>query len=194
LADRTFFVTRDGRVMALGGASARWEIRQPTDIGSSPFRPRRAEDVAPEPIPVRDATRLAVGHDDVCAIRTNGELWCWSENARLRGLPGGTPSAVAAGVVTAGADTCSIEAEGRVACWNAAASCAGVSGYVPPAHRIAFAGIRAASVDGTWGFTCIGGRDDEVWCFGMSTAGRLGQPGVPDLMHVTTPTRVVWPH
>jgi alpha-tubulin suppressor-like RCC1 family protein len=123
---------------------------------------------------VRGATALSVGANHACALRLDGEVWCWG-GSDAPAFPGGADRAKkvtglpAVASLDAGRfSTCAVDRAGEVWCWG------------PPPHEDARVpaelslvprsmGIRDAdAVSVTGGYACARLRGGTVTCFGKN--------------------------
>jgi cysteine-rich repeat protein len=179
---------KDGRLKCWGGND-----KGQLGIGDFENRGDDPDELGTNLPPVLTGVSLfSVGLEHACALSNTG-LWCWGANdagqlgqgiagepsARpLRVELGGTPRRLAAGHD----HTCAILTDGSLKCW-------GSNGYgqlgvlsanpfepsapsripdtVPVAEQVTEIGAGN-------GFTCALGVYQDVYCWGMSTAGRLG--------------------
>lgn len=153
------------------GAGTGGEADAPIEVASSGF------------------TQLATGARHQCGIKTDASLWCWGANGDGQlgiGVDGGfrdAPTRVAGGgtwsSVTAGDhSTCGIQTDGALLCWGV--SFHGELGLGDEGSAVHDAPTPVAS-GGTWSrvstrlwHTCGVQTDGTLWCWGLSSAGRLG--------------------
>ncbi|GAA3345987.1 hypothetical protein GCM10020358_55240 [Amorphoplanes nipponensis] len=138
----------------------------------------------PQPVPgLTDVVDLAAGDDHTCALRQNGDLWCWGSDADGRlgdgggaGAPAPSPVRVRGGPYTevsaGGRHTCALDRRAAASCWGAGdrgqlgrAGDPSAPGRV--GHR-AYAGLRAGG-DSTCGITGGG----AAYCWGANDDGQL---------------------
>lgn len=148
------------------------------------------------------ATQLDVGPSHACAIAA-GELVCWGSNTLGQlALPDrdeagtpvtvvdgigatGAPLANVASVVAGFAHACALLDSGRVVCWGAGSygqlgrgdtSASGYAGDVchdTGAGCVPLTGV--VSIAAGFAHTCVVRSQGDVWCWGMSDDGQLGQ-------------------
>lgn len=139
-------------------------------------------DVLEAPTQIGDArwSMISIKHDHVCAIQNDASLWCWGDN--LDGQLGdGTLTDRSAPVQIAGAwlvvsagvfSTCAIRDSGVLACWGTDLGSSPTTSTLTPVDlRPDLAGWTA--IDVSIEHAC-GMRDGELWCWGDSFNGRLG--------------------
>jgi alpha-tubulin suppressor-like RCC1 family protein len=145
---------------------------------------------SPAPVPVLglfDASDLAAGWAHTCALRLDGTVWCWGDNAYGQ-LGDGTTDPHALPVEVAGlppivalslrSDTsCGLDLEGTAWCW-------GLPAATPQPWP--FPGPYAALALGE-SVTCALDPAAALWCWGEGAAGLLGTGGTGD---ATAPARV----
>src|SRR5438093_5295780 len=102
--------TRWSRVLSLCG------LVLPIACQSNPTEPVRR---LPEFVLVAPGTvaRVSAGRTHTCALRTNGTVACWGDNAGGQA----TPPAGAVSQVSAGGFTCGLERDASPACWGSVA-------------------------------------------------------------------------
>jgi alpha-tubulin suppressor-like RCC1 family protein len=131
---------------------------------------------------------VTLGRGHTCALRTNGEIWCWGDNDAGEVGDGTTarvvqPAHVNADLswsaITAGGDrTCALTTAGALWCW-------GANGYgqlgdgttSPPAGNEPLPVQPAArwrQVTAGLGHTCALTTAGALWCWGDNDAGQLG--------------------
>jgi len=98
---------------------------------------------------------VALGRSHVCAVRTDGTVWCWGDNElRQAQAPAGTFTAISA----KGDHSCGIRSDGTLTCW-------GDDQYgllSPPSGRYA---ALAAKLN----YACVLGYEDlQLKCWGQS--------------------------
>jgi len=156
---------------------------------------------SPVTTPTRESTlstlwaQVDAGASHTCAVRTNGTLFCWGENASgqlgLAGASRDMPTQVGTDTtwttVSAGRDhTCALRA-GQLWCWGANASGQVGDGTTMPRS----APVRVGT-DSDWTEVSAGGahtcgvRPNGVYCWGSNASGQLGVAGASAL----TPQRV----
>ncbi|MBL8600451.1 MAG: hypothetical protein JNK72_00860 [Myxococcales bacterium] len=117
---------------------------------------------------LENATQLAGGVNNVCALRRDGTVACWGANftlASVTALPlgnGGQPLAVTQ-ISGRGAQWCGRLEDGRVACWTTGLA-ASVVGGITDAVEVA---------TGT-NHSCARRVSGAVVCWGTNAAGQLG--------------------
>lgn len=136
---------------------------------------------------------VAVGDRHSCAIKLDGSVWCWGDNAQgqLAAPPEMTPSsseplpidgfAGTAQVIAARNHTCVVGADSIPVCWGDNAANKVTPLDAAPAIVIPVAGnawdaamIGPLGVGGT--HTCVGVADLPPLCWGSNAAGQLGSP------------------
>jgi alpha-tubulin suppressor-like RCC1 family protein len=161
-----------------------------------------------------DIRHIAAGGEHACAIVSDGSVWCWGGNGGgecgvepahpLRVVsPTVVPlSAKAASLVAAGGYTCAGLEDGYVWCWGSNVSGTLGTGKVDPGYPYNATNVPATVilVDGVTGLAstaehiCATTSVDQVWCWGDSRHGALGNgvandSALPDPM--PTPVKVV---
>ncbi|MCY1056809.1 DUF4215 domain-containing protein [Nannocystis sp. SCPEA4] len=136
-----------------------------------------------------DAVDLALGLNHACAVRATGEVVCWGDDSQ-GGLGDGdnnpddsalpvavTGVAPGATAVVAGENHACALAGGQVYCWgNGQALGQGVD--VDSDTALLVPGVASiVQIDAGWNYNCA--RDDagDVWCWGYSLDGQLGDGG-----------------
>lgn len=144
-----------------------------------------------------DWQRIEAGGSHTCAIKTDGSLYCWGQNARgqlgigdtvIRNVPtnvAGSWSEVSAGV----SHTCALRTAATVACWGGntqgeAGAGAGTDHLAPNAIDGSSPGWTIVTAGD--GFSC-GVRTGGVYCWGQNADGQLGN-GAADATAHPTPT------
>lgn len=147
---------------------------------------------------IKDFARISVGWDSVCAIRRNGELWCWGDDSA--GEIGNGPGTVSASVpvrVTAFSDFvdiagihagtgasafCAVRRGGSVWCWgsdlfgvqgNGDASTANVDSPAQISGLSDIVQIKGADASAA-GLFCALNASGDVWCWGGNANGQTG--------------------
>jgi alpha-tubulin suppressor-like RCC1 family protein len=119
-----------------------------------------------------------------CAIKTDGSLWCWGENAAGQlGLGGAmdrdTPTRVGADndwtlVHTGAFHACAVKA-GALYCWgDNTDGQLGLSGGARDVPTRVGTDMDWATVGAAYQHTCAIKTDDSIWCWGTDTDGELG--------------------
>ena len=142
--------------------------------------------------------QISAGHTHTCALKENGEVWCWGDdsNGKLgRGtINVGNPANAAAvkydsnvvlgGIVqiSAGEEhTCALHFDGTGYCWGkkdgGRLTLSGSGSMAYPHHlkknsSDVFYGM--ISITAAWGHTCALMEDTRVFCWGVGDHGRLG--------------------
>ncbi|WP_067501745.1 fibronectin type III domain-containing protein [Actinoplanes sp. TFC3] len=129
-------------------------------------------DANPQPVPgLSDVLDVAVGDDRTCAVKENGEVWCWGAGEfEPRKLPGGPFSEVTAGR----RHVCALGPYGAAYCWgsNARGQLGVGTGDQEKPRRLgarAYSVIRAGG-DSTCALTAAG----QAYCWGANEHGQLG--------------------
>jgi alpha-tubulin suppressor-like RCC1 family protein len=131
--------------------------------------------------------KVAVGFAQTCAVKSDGTLWCWGDNAYAElGLPDagagtGTPTqVVAAGNmvvdVSAAENTCIRKSDGTVWCWGNNSEdqngYVSTTSYVSTPTQVPDVATATAVVSGVWNSCVIASSKMECW--GTNGYGELG--------------------
>jgi alpha-tubulin suppressor-like RCC1 family protein len=158
---------------------------------------------------------LSAGNDHTCAIKTNGDAYCWGDNQygqlstgdttdrdepdNIGGVQGSTDwTAITAG----GWHTCGIRDNGQLYCWGRNRNSAGVygilgTGYNTSPIRTVPTDVFASDVSIDWRdvdagtfHTCAVTDSDWLYCWGDTQYGQAAQPPDCSLCEpvVTSPT------
>ena len=146
--------------------------------------------LVPTQLPISGVAHLAVGASHMCAVKTNGSLWCWGSNGRGQlGVGTRNDSIVPVdtklrGVVSVSVGTthtCAVTKDQRLWCWGAnGTKQLGVSGIAARLSPARVGSLLVKSVSAGNGFTCVVSTsprspgDDKVLCFGRNNSGQLG--------------------
>jgi len=137
---------------------------------------------------ITDAIALSAGSNHTCAVRLNGRVLCWGNNASgqvgngMAGAPVAMPIEVAGivdavGVAAAGLHTCVVRKTGGVRCWGS--NTAGQLGDNTMVNRLSPVDVMgltdAVRVTGGNDFTCAVRGNGSVVCWGANTNGQLGR-------------------
>lgn len=147
-------------------------------------------DVATEVPGIDSAVQVSVNMDIACAVRTNGELWCWGEKpaARVDGL------ADIVQVSLANTVSCVREKSGRVQCWGDDEDGALGDGKRTSRDKPAPVNGLTDAIDlvAAGGFTCAVRASHEVMCWGDAHDGGTGNGKEVGTVKVDPlPTKVV---
>ncbi|WP_306216031.1 RCC1 domain-containing protein [Actinoplanes sp. RD1] len=141
-------------------------------------------------------TKVALGYQHVCALRTGNSLYCWGDGGGGRLGTGTTTGASVPQPVTGswagfglGTDhTCGIKTGGTLWCWGVGAD--GRLGTGTTTDRSTPAQVGTATTwrtaTGSHYATCGTQTDDSLWCWGDNA---WGQAGVGDTTDRTTPVQ-----
>ena len=159
------------------------------------------------------ASRISTGSTHTCAIDADGGSWCWGSNqygvlGNDNILRSGSPVPVLGGQVFASIDageahTCALTVEGDAWCWgvnsvgqlgvaSVGEACPAFGSAAPCATKP----IRVASAESFTqisagsGHTCGVTTQGEILCWGLGSAGQLGNGGKSS---TATPTLVMHP-
>jgi alpha-tubulin suppressor-like RCC1 family protein len=135
-------------------------------------------------IVARAATGAPAAH--ACALRQNGEVWCWGYNYNGEignGSSGGVTFEAATKVssisnaidVSVGVnDSCALVSGGQVYCWGASKAATG-SGSGAVTSPQAIAGLSdAIDIETGWSHSCARRVSGQVSCWGTNFVGELG--------------------
>lgn len=129
--------------------------------------------------------------DHMCAIKTNGTLWCWGNNSAgqignnsttnaLTPVQVGTDNTWIGGAVGA-ETTCAIKADRSLWCWGFNDyGQFGNNTYDDALVPVASSLTSVASVSVSQRHTCAIKTDNTLWCFGGGSGGALGTGGTSD--------------
>ena len=164
----------------------------------------RQQIVAPTRVrgPAAQWKGVAVGFTHVCALATDGTVWCWGGNDE--GMAGSNPMrrvpptrvdvppivSLAAGPYHTGALT----TDGRVWCWgsNRSAQSTGAAGRAVATPTLVALPVAARTVHAGSSHSCALGTDDGVYCWGGNVflmRGRVDALLGPSRVPLTGPVR-----
>ncbi|MBK8169822.1 MAG: hypothetical protein IPK60_05710 [Sandaracinaceae bacterium] len=167
------------------GANSQGELGDAAPITSDPY----ASYVPVDVLTIDDAVDVAIGGNTGCAVRADGELWCWGQGGEPLFLDPGAPASGAApthvplafddvvDVEVGYSRICVLRAAGEMLCWGDNSSGQlGVGSYDPvtdPTNIAYFSDVVQASI--TQGASsCIRRASGQVACFGDNSWGQLG--------------------
>jgi alpha-tubulin suppressor-like RCC1 family protein len=136
-------------------------------------------------VPLGGVTAIALGDFHGCALKANGEVWCWGSNGSGQLAPVAATSqsdharrSVANNYVaiTAGLEhTCGINAAGRVFCWGYNVQGQLGDGTNTNSSTPRDTGLTSAiAIRGSRRHTCAVLLDGTARCWGVNSAGELG--------------------
>jgi alpha-tubulin suppressor-like RCC1 family protein len=146
------------------------------------------------PVPVATTLRfrhIAAGAHHSCALTLDSLAYCWGLNRHGQLGDGSTdiaisPRAVSGGrkfnSISAGAfHTCAVTAAGSAYCWGSNESGQlgiGTNALIASAPVAVLSSVRFTQVDGGASHTCGVGTSSQLYCWGSSEYGELGDGGV----------------
>ena len=166
----------DRRLFPVAPRVGRWLVSSPVSV-----RPPRAEVFGAGGGARSGETLIAVAYNRGCAVRADGGVWCWGEEAEREQLSASLLSdvlTVSVGDASGGRfHTCVLHRDGTVSCWGAGN--AGQLGnglatdqYLP--QRVPGISDAVAIASGA-SHTCAVHADGGVSCWGDGSRGQLGQ-------------------
>jgi alpha-tubulin suppressor-like RCC1 family protein len=202
----TCAITADGGLVC-------WGFNGSGQLGDGTVAPRAS---AAPVSGIIDVTAIAAGGFHTCAIGREADdpkatpgVFCWGDNFFAQAVPGGpnsqlTPTRLAgldgATAIAAGqSHTCAVLDSGALRCWGANNFGQLGSGVVgdPPAAPVDVVGptgkgtlTGAVQVTAGFGNTCARTAANEVYCWGESVRGQLGQGDAKLPPIVPTPVEV----
>jgi alpha-tubulin suppressor-like RCC1 family protein len=139
------------------------------------------------------ASALVSGNAHMCALLSDGTVWCWGRNVdgelgigntdskgyatRVSGLSG------VVSLVAGEFHTCALDSVGTLRCWGSNRS--GQLGDGTTTTRLVPTPVSPALPAGTaglsagWSHTCALSAFGSVWCWGANDKGQLGDPNNP---------------
>ena len=128
----------------------------------------------------------SAGNSYTCAVRTNGDLYCWGRGGSGQLGVGGTtdrsnPTRLAGLTATAvvsagGAYTCAVAVDGSLRCWGTNTygqlGSGGTASITTPAQVGSSTAWATVSASGS--HTCGTRTDGTLWCWGNNALGRTG--------------------
>lgn len=159
--------------------------------------------INPTPTPIgglSSVAQLAVGSRHVCALKTDGTVACWGDNAYGQLGTGSSaysstpvPAAITSvASITAGYwHTCATKTDGSAWCWGRnldgqVGKGAWSIGELAPTRVVALT-VAASVSAGGWHTCARNATDDSVWCWGGNWWGQAGDGTLSDRF---TPARV----
>lgn len=191
--------------IATGGAMSCWGDNSRSMAGNSAYS-TVVPVYWPRPVAGGHTFRTAaIGDSAVCAIRTDGTIWCWGQNTKGQfastdaSSANPVPATLASGTwtsIAAGGDSfCAVRSDGRLFCWGdnpqVGALLADEKSPSPPAPAGAnptpkevYGGGTWTSVTGALGYTAFCGTrtDGQTSCWGMNMGPVPNPVGMPSQM------------
>jgi len=180
-----------------GGTVQCWGYNYYGELGTGSFTgPQTCTNSPCSTVPVTvtgisGVTNISVGGSSaMCAVKSDGTVWCWGSNAyyQLGGASG--PNAdvpvqiggitTAKSVSVGGDSACALLADGTVMCWGydaqgqAGNGAAFANNLTPVAVIDITSANPATAISTNAGSTCALLQDGTVWCWGQNTYGTLG--------------------
>ena len=129
---------------------------------------------------------VTVGDTHACAVRSNGDLWCWGTGGLVgdgtaTSHPSPVPVGELGGVVAIGAGeahTCAVQTTGDVFCWGVGTQGQTTERYglqwVSPiqVYGLPHPAVGIAAHEGN--HSCALLNDGTAWCWGANDTGQLG--------------------
>jgi alpha-tubulin suppressor-like RCC1 family protein len=197
--------------IAAGGAAYCWGMDWYGEVGRGFWR----MEVQPTPFPVvghHEFTAIGSGQRFTCALRVDGEAWCWGHGhigelgtrqtavcadpfMNTRCSPSPVRVAIShrfVGIATGATHTCAITAEGRTFCWGDTGQ-----GQLGPGAGDGFtpvevAGHAFAAIHAGGSTSCGTTAGGETLCWGGNWQGQLGTGSLE--YADPTPTRIAGGH
>ncbi|MBK8078783.1 MAG: fibronectin type III domain-containing protein [Kineosporiaceae bacterium] len=122
----------------------------------------------------------SAGYDYTCAVKANGELWCWGSNTTGGGsasyMPRQVGSATTWRQVSAGhASACATRTDGTLWCWGDNSSGQlGVGNTTASSTPVQVPGTTWNTVTVSWYQACATKTDHTLWCWGENGSYQLG--------------------
>lgn len=181
------------------GADSRGQLGNGSAVSDSQTTPVIVYEDDAATIPLTNVTSLALGDFHGCALKSNGEVWCWGSNGSGQLAPVAATSqsdyarrSVANNYVaiTAGLEhTCGINSSGHVLCWGYNVQGQLGDGTNNNSGTPRDTGLREAmAVRGSRRHTCAVLLDGTARCWGVNSTGELGNGATAS--SVNTPVTV----
>ncbi len=178
-----------GGAVRCWGMNSRRQLGAPTTetCGSFPCS-RTAVTVAK----VSGATQLALGNVHSCALRGDGAVWCWGDNAYgqmgrggidgVAATPAASPGLTGVRALAAGYHhTCALMGDGAVRCWGQNdQGQLGDGTTFTRAAAVPVVGLRCVEALAVGHFHGCGVVAGALSCWGINSRGQLGNGGTTD--------------
>jgi alpha-tubulin suppressor-like RCC1 family protein len=133
-------------------------------------------------------TAVAVGTNHTCAVKANGTVWCWGANwygeigdgsttQRLTPVQVPGMGTTGADVLVGGAHSCAMNTSNQPFCWGYNFYGQLGEGTTTDRHtptQNSIGAVARAAAGGSSAHNCAFKTDGSVWCWGMNSAGQLG--------------------
>lgn len=202
--DQTCAVTQAHRAWCWGldGAGALGETSGTTNTRYAPVQVSTATGMT------EDLASVSAGRNHTCALTMTGVIWCWGNNTNGelgRGTTTNTghdvpqPVSAANGFVNSGVRavsagtnfTCALDSAGKAWCWGAFANGRLGGNYaaaqpLPQPVTDTLIGTNLTDISAGPNFACtLKGSTGQIWCWGNSLYGRLGNGVTSDGNYLT---------